>query len=368
MPERNDYFSKSYYDSVIQQYGYSNVEFQTVDFSLEDYDVSSMQRRFLCHHKGNEFAEAVRSGKKAIVTTGFGMSGSPHLGSISQIIKICELNSHGMKTQVVLGDLDSYNARNQPIDEARSLSEGFAHYIKNLGYRENANSILRDQFSHPDITHTAYLISKYIRDDDFNDAKEDIAHVYEEAGVYKGWSFPMKQALTLMIADFIHLHLYQGYSHVMVMLGLEEHKYVQMANKVSERMGLDLHISGAYGRIIKGLGGYPKMSKSLPGSAIDVTTSIEDARSMLLGEGRQAQDPSENGTFLIMDQVSFYKNDQIDEIKQIYSNGSLSDWQNVVESYITGQLSPILENWPYRNGPIPSGFKFNQSRDLGLKL
>lgn len=357
MSEKKDYFNQRYYEAVIREHGYSDVEFSTVDFALENYDVQSMQRRFLCHHNGNRFAEAVRSGEKAIVTTGFGMSGNPHLGTISQIIKLCDLNRHGMTTQAVMGDLDSYNARNQDLDEARKLSKGFGDYITAMGYEAGKNgSVLRDQYSHPEIVHTAYIISKYITDQDFEDAKEDIAPVYEKAGIYNGWSFPMKQALTLMVADFVHLHLYEGYNHVMVMLGLEEHKYVQLASKVVERMGLDLEIAGIYGRIIKGLSGFPKMSKSLKGSAIDVSTPVEEAKRLLLGEKRSTEDPRENGTFLVMEQVSFLTNSEIEEIEQIYSIGTDSSWQNAVNYYIHTQLERILENWPHRDHLLGRNF------------
>ena len=348
MSDRKDYFNQNYYEKVIREYGYSDVDFSTVDFALEDYDVPSMQRRFLCHHNGNRFAEAIRRGEKGIVTTGFGMSGNPHLGTISQIIKICELNRHGMTTQAVLGDLDSYNARNQDLNEARGLATGFGKYIEAMGYQAANGSVLRDQYSHPEITHTAYVISKYITDQDFEDAKEDIAPVSEKAGIYKGWSFPMKQALTLMVADFIHLHQSEGYNHVMVMLGLEEHKYVQLATKVVERMGLDLQIAGIYGRIIKGLSGYPKMSKSLKGSAIDVSTPLEEARRLLLTEKRGTQDARENGAFLVMEQVSFLNNEEIEEIENIYHNGTDFSWQEAINYYINTQLSSILENWPRR--------------------
>jgi hypothetical protein len=60
-----------------------------------------------------------------------------------------------------------------------------------------------------------------------------------------------------MIADFIHLHTVGGYKNVFVMLGLEEHKYVQLAKLVAERMKLDVNIGGIYGRVIRGLGGFP---------------------------------------------------------------------------------------------------------------
>lgn len=70
-----DFFSQRYYQEVIKTNGYAEVELETVDFPLKSYDVTSMRRRFLCHHQGDAFAAAVKRGEKCIVTTGFGMSG-----------------------------------------------------------------------------------------------------------------------------------------------------------------------------------------------------------------------------------------------------------------------------------------------------
>lgn len=353
MNKPTEHFNEAYYKQKIQDYGYDDVQSSIVDFELGNYDLNSMRRHFVCHHNGDKFAEALRSGGKGIVTTGFGMSGKPHLGTISQIIKICDLSRHGMDTQAVLGDLDTYSSRNQPLEEAQEYAEQFGSYIRALGYQPDSHNILRDQYSYPEITRTAYLISRFITDQDFEDAEEDNSEAYENAGVYKGWSFPMKQALALMIADFVHLHQHGGYDNVMVMLGFEEHKYVHLASKVVERMGLNLNISGVYGRVIKGLSGFPKMSKSLVGSAIDVSTPLSDIKLLLESEKRTTDDARENSTFLIMEQVSFLSTGDIREIEDTYHNGSDASWKGIVNDYINEQLNPILRCWSNdRNQPM----------------
>ncbi len=345
--ERNQetVFSQEYYSKVIKENGYSDVDFNTVNFSLENFDVESMRRRFLCHHNGDFFAEKARYGEASIVTTGFGMSGYPHLGSISQIIKITELNNAGMNTQVVLGDLDAYNARGQSLGEVLKYRSQFMHFIENVGYKSLKGSILRDQYSHPEVNHTAYLISKYLTDADFDNSSEDIANIYEKEGIYNGWSFGMKQALTLMIADFIHLHTHHGYNNIMVMLGLEEHKYVKLASEVVSRMKLPINLAGIYGKVIRGLSGYPKMSKSLKGSAIDVMSSPDEIRSLLLNEPRSERSTQENATFQILDQVSYYSSEEMDQLAYLYQHGSDTEWHNAIESYVNDILLPLLGKW-----------------------
>lgn len=343
-------FNSAYYKKEIRNYDYGDVQSSEVNFGLGKYNAKSMRRHFICHSNGDKFSQSLDSGKKGIVTTGFGMSGKPHLGTISQIIKICDLNRHGINTQVVLGDLDTHNSRNQPFEEARAYAESFDNFIRSIGYVPSTNNILRDQYSYPEITRTAYLISKHITDLDFEEAEEDNAEAYENAGIYNGWSFPMKQALALMIADFVYLHQNDGYNHVMVMLGFEEHKYVDMATKVIKRMDLDLDISGVYSRVIKGLSGFPKMSKSLAGSAIDVSTPLPEIYKLLQSENRITEDPRENSTFLIMEQVSFFSNDKMREIEEVYHCGSDDAWADVISAYIDNQLTPILKCWPNQNG------------------
>ena len=67
-------------------------------------------------------------------------------------------------------------------------------------------------------------------------AEEDLSALYKEKKIYNGIDFKVKQAILLMVADFISLGTINNYNNVLVMLGLEEHLYVQIAQKIVERM------------------------------------------------------------------------------------------------------------------------------------
>ncbi len=346
MKKNNVIFDESYYDELIKKHNYNPVDFKKINFSLNSLDIDALERRFVCHHQGDIFAKNFADGKKTIVTTGFGMSGNPHLGSISEMLKIIELQKAGLNTQIVLGDLDSYNARKQPLDLVRDRVVVFKEFLKNLGY-DSKKGIMRDQYSYPDIIKTAFLVAHYLEDKDFEEAEEDISYIYKNEGVYNNVSFPMKMSLLLMVADFIHLGTVEGYENILVTLGVEEHKYVLLTKKVMERMGLKFHLAAMYGKMIKGLSGYPKMCKSIKGSAIDVTTPKNIYYELVMSNNDQRINPNQNAVYQMMEQASYYSNNKLNELFNICKSGNDIEWNREKENYIEF-LNTILKNWPER--------------------
>lgn len=343
MGARDISFEEGYYQSVIDRFGYDRIDFKRLDFALAGIPQRTMERKWLCHHEGDRFAGAVAEGRPAIVTTGIGLSGNPHMGTVSQILRSLFLQAHGVKVQFVLGDLDSYNARNQPLAVVSERADRYARFIRKLGFDESAG-ILRTQRDHHEILSTAYLIANCLTDRDFAEAEEDLSDLYKSKGVYPGIEFPVKMAILLMIADFVHLGSVEGHRDVLVMLGLEEHLYVLLAKKVVDRMDLPMRIGAVYSRIIKGLNGYPKMSKSLPGSGITVDmTPGEIRRQVLEGEGDVA-DPMESVIYQMMCAVSYYTPDELDELFRDCARGGAA-WAASKRRYADVLIS-ICEAWP----------------------
>lgn len=336
-------FDDTYYSRIIKKHGYNPVDFKKINFNLKNLDMQTLEDKFVCHHDGDIFVDRMKKGYKSIITTGFGLSGKPHLGSISAILKIVALSGTGLKTQVVLGDLDSYNARNQELETVRKRVKQYKKFIERLGY--NKNNILRDQYSHTEILHTAFIIAHYLKDEDFIEAEEDIAYIYKDEGIYSNFSFPMKLSLLLMIADFIHLGIVDGYTNIMVMLGIEEHKYVLLAKKVVERIGLKIKISAMYGKMIKGLNGYPKMCKSIEKSSINVSTRREDIFSLLCNNSDSLENVDNNAVFQMMEQTSYYTSGQLKNIRSVCKNNDKEKWLKIVDEYAE-MLNKILIKWP----------------------
>lgn len=335
-------FDDNYYREVIRKHNYDPMDFNPIDFELNGISANVLQYKWLCHYEGNAFAEALHNGKKCIVTTGIGLSGTPHLGTLSQILRAIFLQNAGLKVQLVLGDLDSYNARNQPLEVVLERAEQYKTFIKRLGFDE-IKGVLRSQYNNDEILKTAYLISKVLKDKDFKEAEEDLSELYQKKGIYPGIEFPVKQAILLMTADFIHLGKENGYSNVLIMLGLEEHLYVQIASKVVERMNYPFMVSSMYSRIIKGFNGYPKMSKSIPESSINVGMSYEKMYDMVMNEEGKYTNPMDSVVYQMMCAVSYFTPNELDELYEICLSNK-GEWRRKKEKYVE-TLYDICKTW-----------------------
>jgi hypothetical protein len=84
--KRKIIFDKRYYNSLMKEFGYNPLEFEKINFSLGKLKRDDLQRMWLCHHDGRSFAKDFKNGEKVIITTGFGLSGEPHTGTLSQIL------------------------------------------------------------------------------------------------------------------------------------------------------------------------------------------------------------------------------------------------------------------------------------------
>lgn len=299
-------FNEEYYQKVIGDYKYNPLDFAPLDFNFFSIPKETMRLKWLCHSG----IDKITSIENTIVTTGVGLSGIPHMGTLSQILRSIFLQQSGIKVQLVLGDLDSYNARNKSLSYVMELSERYKSFVYELGFDAN-DGVLRDQISHPEINQYAYILSKHLSDVDFLETEEDLSELYIRNGVYNGITFPVKQAILLMVSDFIFLGDKEQYNNVVVMLGLEEHKYVLMARKVIERMQLPLNLYSMYSRIIRGLNGYPKMSKSIKGSAITVDMEPSDIRNLINNESDDYAIPEDSVVFQMMSSVSDYSTEEL---------------------------------------------------------
>lgn len=335
-------FDDLYYENVISTYGYMSLKFKKINFNLGQIPKETMQNKWLCHTNVDTVAFNYQNGEDCIITTGIGLSGDPHIGTLSQILRAIYLQKKGFMVQVVLGDLDSYNARNQDLDIVRQRAKKYEVFIKKLGFDVNLG-ILRNQFDYYDTMQTAFVISKYLDDEDFLNTEEDLSYLYKEKEVYKGIGFPIKMSILLMISDFIYLIDSKQYSNVIVMLGVEEHLYVRMADTVLKRMGKKATFSGLYSKIIRGLNGYPKMSKSIAGSAISIDMSEQEISSLILNEKDDYINPDDSVVFQMITATSNHSDSEMFEIyDSCYKKNE--KWKDYKKKYIK-HLVEIIRLW-----------------------
>lgn len=298
-------FSESYYQRVLAEHGYTPFDLRQFDFTLAGLGAELLNARYLCHHHGERYLSAAPT--RRIVTTGFGMSGLPHLATGSHILKMIELQRGGERCQIVLGDLDAYNGKAKPYAEVRELASQFREFTLRLGFDDKAG-ILRTQEGYRPALEAMYLLGRYVEQADFDAAEEDNHGYYAARGlVDQTMTFRRALSLSLMTADFLALG--QDHDAVLVMLGVDEHRYVRFAQHVREQMDehiplrADFALAATYTRMVRGFGGHPKFSKSIPGSGLDVTTPPGDVHRLLADE---PPIPEASATYQLMCQLPRY--------------------------------------------------------------
>ena len=151
-------FSEGYYQNVVQEYGYDTFELERFTFGLAGLDADELNVRWLCHHRATEFLATPQPSR--IITTGFGMSGVPHMGTVAQIRGITAFQNGGELCQIVLGDLDAHNGKGRSLAQTRELADRFASFCRRMGFNDTTG-ILRNQFGDLDCLRTMYLLGFY---------------------------------------------------------------------------------------------------------------------------------------------------------------------------------------------------------------
>ena len=344
-------FDDNYYKSVIRQFGYSPLEFKRINFSFGKLKKEDIQRRWLCHNGGDRFANGMRRGRKAIVSTGFGLTGIPHIGTVSQIVRAVTLQKAGVQVNMVLGDLDAFNGKGTPLEKTLEWTKKYRNFARKLGFRETSGSILRSQYDTPEVLRTSYITGHYMDDELFANSMEDLHYFYYKRGIgEKALGYRAKLSLNLMIADFIHLNLENKYDYVMVMLGIDEHNYVRAATETLSRMkasgdfkSMNLELSAIYSPMIKGFYNYPKMSKSFPNSGIRVDMKPDEMRGRIMkGEGKYDR-PENNVVYQMMIAASYYSTEKLKE-NYVLCAARDPKWKNAKADYAE-MLIDICSKW-----------------------
>jgi len=348
--EKEIKFDRAYYNSLMKEFGYNPLEFEKINFSLGKLNKEDLQIRWLCHHGGHKFSRELHK-RKSIVTTGLGLTGVPHIGTLSQILRSIALQKAGIPVQMVLGDLDAYNHKAKPLQEALELVEKYRKFILRLGFKPNFPSILRAQYNELQVLRTSYLIGHFIDHKMFNGTEEDLHNFYSKRGkIDEEMTYRRQLSLNLMTADFIDLHFTRGFNNVLVMLGVDEHQYVRFAEETIRRIKLsdqfkdfDLNLSALYSPLIRGFYNYPKMSKSFPKSGITMDMKEDEIKDKIMsGEGNYDK-PENNVVYQMMVAASYYTPI---ELKQRYNwclNRS-NEWEKAKEDYAK-MLIKICSLW-----------------------
>ena len=334
-------FDNNYYQNIVNRYGYTFCN--ELLNPLEGFTKKEMSN-WLCAYNLNEDVSRLITKRNTLVIMGVWVNREPHIGTISQILRAIYFQNRGYDVQVILGDLDSYNARTSEIEYVMQSVEKYRRFVKGLGFDETKGTI-RDQLNCSDVMKTAFIISSSVKDSDFYDVEEDLSDYYKEKGIYAGIEFPVKQAILLMFADFIHYGFKGKYEHIIVLSGLDEHTYVPKANEIAQRMHIDMTISGLFSSIIRGLNNRPKMSKSLKDSSIWSTMSRSEIENLILNTSDEYLTYEDSIVYQLMAATLLYTQSQLETIARICQEKE-KDWIIEKEKFVQ-ELFKICNIWNY---------------------
>lgn len=334
-------FDNEYYQKVVKRYGYMFCN-ELVN-PLEGFTMKEMSNWLCAYNLNNDISKEITT-RNTLVIMGVGVNKEPHIGTISQILRAIYFQNRGYDVQVILGDLDSYNARTSQIEYVKKSVEKYRRFIIGLGFDDYRGTI-RNQLDHEEVMKTAFIIASKVKDSDFSDVEEDLSEYYKEQGIYAGIEFPVKQAILLMFADFIHNGFKNKYKHIIVLSGIDEHTYVPKADEIAQRMGIDMTISGLFSSIIKGFNNQPKMSKSLGDSSIWSNMSRKEIEDLILNTTDEYLTYEDSIVYQLMAATLQYTVPQLETIAKICQDNS-SEWLTEKRKFAQ-ELFKICNIWNY---------------------
>lgn len=274
---------ETFYDALADQFGYE----EPTD-SLSGIPSSDIQRRYALVDNPNVVFD---DGLKRRFMASAGMSGPPHLGTLSQIHAARELADAGLDVEFLLADIEKHVGAGMPWTYVRDLSDRYRGLARELGYTGG----IRTQNEDRDVMHTAIMLSRYYERDLLDDLdwgstewEEALERAYDEDGGDRSEGTPVtefakRQTGVLCAADFLHPLMEEGYDAFVAVLGAEEHALTLRNREIRQRAGVDGRLGGLYTKIVRGLDDYPKMSKRIPASVISLDMRPEEIRARIRG-------------------------------------------------------------------------------------
>nr|WP_243837973.1 hypothetical protein [Halobacterium sp. R2-5] len=155
--------------------------------------------------------------------------------------------------------------------------------------------------------------------------------------------FGSRTAELLCLADFLHPTVAGGYDQTVFVLGVDEHALVLANERYAAKTPFEPAFEGLFTRMVPGLDGYPKMSKTIPGSGITMDMAPGEVRRLV----RQADDsavPAESTAFQMLCLASEHDGNRLDELADACRSGG-EEWDAAVEAYAEF-LAELADAWP----------------------
>lgn len=255
--------------------------------------LGSLVRRF-SHSDGADTVLADDAPGWLGIVTGFGPTNAPTAGTLTVMLGIVELQkTFDVPVTVVISELGAWNSRNVPWDTLTRLRDQMFGFLERLGF-DTERGTLRSHLDFGNLARAGYL-ARFLSRQDFLENRESLLELYDDHGLL-GSEIGLTVDGLYTVADILG-PVEAGMQRVLMISGHEEAYFTQLARIVLARqaaareltLGWHAEIGALYFRVLEGLDGYPKMSKSIPGSSIHLGMTADALASRILDDGEISQ-------------------------------------------------------------------------------
>ena len=335
-------------------------DFEPMDYSLVDLPESYVQQTFACAESGRAFAEGVEDNDRSLVTIGVTPTGAPHVGTLGQLLTAIRFQRAGFDVQVVIADLAAYNAAGHNLETVRKRAQQYESFARALGFDPN-EGILRTQEGDLEALHSAQLLARYYGeydevddtkadDNDVNDFEptafeEDLESVYKDVDTpgEATTSFAYQLVGLLLVTDSLHPVIAEGYENVALIVGADNAGLAGHFVEVLKRSPWEANVAGLYTKLVGGLNGYPKLSKSLPDSRFTLADDPETIRRSIFDPQIDADDSEASIPFQMMRLASEYEPEELDRLADVCTDDG-EMWTEAKHDYAE-YLVGVAELW-----------------------
>ncbi len=297
--------------------------------------LGSLVRRFSHADQADAILQA--DGSLAMVT-GFGPTNAPTAGTLSVMLGIVELQRQlEVPMTVVISELGAWNSRNVPWAQLEAVRDQMFAFLEVIGF-DTRRGTLR---SHLDFGNLARAgkIARFLGRQDFLDHRESLLELYDEHGLL-GSEVGVTVDSLYTVADILG-PVEDGARRVLMVSGLEEAYFTELSRLVLARqaaagklsLGWHADVGALYFRVLEGLGGYPKMSKSIPTSSIHLGMATEALAERIFSD----EEASQPALLSAIELSSGWRDDQLKEVRTAYAFRAADpdSWLSARATYLT---------------------------------
>jgi len=276
-----------------------------------------------------ELKNLLKTKKNPRVYCGYEPSGPLHLGHFVTITKLIDLQKAGFHVVMLLADIHALLNRKGGEEAIKKEVENWKKTIKAIGIKAEIAIGSDFEFS----KEYQLDVMKLAQDSTINRglrSMQEIARDVENATISQLW-YPLMQ-----VVDIKQLKL------DVALGGLEQRKIHMIGREMSKT--LDHKFVAIHTPLITSLKGPgQKMSKSIPGSGISVTDSLEEIKKTIKDAYCPEKEVKDNPILQISRLILFprFEKIEIKRDKKFGGNLSFSNYESLEKTYSSGKLHPL---------------------------